>query len=31
MLKAGLIEGLDEAFEKDYYSFIAMYQQRLDT
>lgn len=30
MLKAGLIEGLDEAFEKDYYSFIAMYQQRLD-
>jgi hypothetical protein len=25
MLKAGKIDGLEEAFEKDYYSFIAMY------
>ncbi len=25
MLKAGKIDGLEETFEKDYYSFIAMY------
>lgn len=32
MLKTGKAQGetLEESFEKDYYSFLAMYQQRLD-